>query len=72
VEYVDVPDAAALDAMVGSGVPQWFAEQLVRVFGRLRAGAADRVTDDVRALTGREPRTLARFLRDHAAAALAA
>jgi uncharacterized protein YbjT (DUF2867 family) len=72
VEYVDVPDAVALDAMVGNGIPPWFAEQLVRVFGQLRAGAADRVTDAVRALTGREPRTLARFLRDHVATALAA
>jgi len=72
VEYVDVPDAVALDAMVGNGIPPWFAEQLVRVFGQLRAGAADRVTDAVRALTGREPRTLAQFLRDHVATALAA
>jgi len=65
VQYVAVPDEAARDAMLASGMPPWFADQIVRLYERLRAGAADLITDTVHALTGRAPRTLTEFLRDH-------
>ena len=68
VEYVDVPDEAAREGMLQAGVPAWMAEQLVGLWRELRRGAADTTTDVVRVLTGQEPRTLTRFLRDHAAA----
>ncbi len=68
VAYVDVPDEAAREGMLRAGVPGWMAEQLVALWGELRRGAADTTTDVVRVLTGREPRTVSQFLRDHAAA----
>src|SRR5207253_929847 len=33
VRFVDVPDGAARDAMRAAGMPDWFAESLVRLFG---------------------------------------
>lgn len=68
VGYVDVPDPAARDGMIQSGMPEWLADQVVILWGQLRRGAAATTTDVVRVLTGHEPRTVAEFVRDHAAA----
>jgi uncharacterized protein YbjT (DUF2867 family) len=68
VEYVDVPDPAAREGMIRAGLPDWMADQLVILWGQLRRGAAATPTDVVRVLTGREPRTVAEFVRDHAGA----
>jgi uncharacterized protein YbjT (DUF2867 family) len=68
VEFVDVPDEGARQAMIGSGVPEFVAEQLVKVFGLFREGFAAEVTDTVESLTGTPPRRFAEFARDHAGA----
>ncbi len=68
VEYVDVPDPAAREAMVQDGLLEWLADQLIVLWGMPRRGAVVTTTDVVRVLTGRrEPRTLADFARDFAA-----
>lgn len=67
IDYVAVSDEAALAGLTQSGVPPWFAENLVRTFAELRDGLASTTTDVVRVLTGHEPRTFADFARDHAA-----
>src|ERR687894_854426 len=61
IRFVAVPDEAARQALVGSGMPDFVAGQIVAVFGLLRRGVQDRTTDDVRRLTGREPRPFAEF-----------
>src|ERR687893_422588 len=66
IRFVAVPDEAARQALVGSGMPDFVAGQIVAVFGLLRRGVQDRTTDDVRRLTGREPRPFAEFARDSA------
>lgn len=66
IPFVAVPDAAARQTLVGTGLPEFVAAQIVALFGALRRGAYDRTTDSVRALTGREPRPFAEFARDHA------
>lgn len=66
VEFVPVSDEAAHDAFLRTGLPDWAAEGLISLFRKLREGVQDVTTDAVRRLTGREPRTLAEFLRDHA------
>ncbi|SDJ37028.1 Uncharacterized conserved protein YbjT, contains NAD(P)-binding and DUF2867 domains [Actinokineospora alba] len=71
VDYVDVPDAMARDGMLQAGVPPWLADQLVILWQQLRQGAASETTDVVRVLTGREPRSVADFARDHVRAFLA-
>ena len=66
VEFVDVPDDDATQAMIQSGLPGFVAEQLVNVFAMLRLGVAEQVTATVESLTGRPPRDFAAFARDHA------
>jgi uncharacterized protein YbjT (DUF2867 family) len=68
VAYLPVPDDAARAGLLESGMPPWFADELVKVFGELRRGVASTPNDVVRVLTGREPRTVGDFLRAHAAA----
>jgi uncharacterized protein YbjT (DUF2867 family) len=68
IRFVPVPDGAARESLVGAGMPEFVAGQLVGLFGALRAGAHDTTTDAVRVLGGRKPRGLAEFARDHAEA----
>lgn len=66
--YVDVPPAAARDAMVQSGMPAPFADAMLEVMAAIKAGGADRVSDDVQRVLGRPARSFAEWARDHAAA----
>jgi uncharacterized protein YbjT (DUF2867 family) len=66
VEFVDVPDEGARQGLIGAGLPEFVAEQLIMIFGQLRQGVAEQVTDGVYALTGSRPRSFAEFARDHA------
>lgn len=66
VEFVDVPDEGARQAMLEAGMPELVAEQIVKVFALLRQGVAEQVTHTVESLTGRPPRSFAAFARDHA------
>jgi uncharacterized protein YbjT (DUF2867 family) len=66
IEYVNVPDDAAREAMLADGLPAMLADAIVAVFAWQRAGNMTHTTDTVRALTGSEPRTFAQFARDHA------
>jgi uncharacterized protein YbjT (DUF2867 family) len=66
VEFVDVPDEAALQGMVEAGLPAFVAEQVVTIFRQLRQGVAAQVTNAVESLTGSRPRTFAAYAREHA------
>ena len=68
IGFVPVPDDAAVGQLVAAGAPEWFATNLVTLFGLLRQGAQAQTRDTVRDVLGREPRSLAAFVRDHAAA----
>lgn len=68
VRFVAVPDAAAQQALVASGMPEFVADQIVTVFGMLRHGVQERTTDAVRAIAGRTPQMFAAFARQHAQA----
>ena len=66
VEFVDIPDDAARDAMIVAGMPERLAGEIVRIFAQARRGAAEQVTIAVESLTGSPPRDFARFAHDHA------
>ncbi|HWC12079.1 MAG TPA: SDR family oxidoreductase [Acidimicrobiales bacterium] len=66
IEFVDVPGQAAREGALASGLPEWLADGLVSLFGVLEDGIAAATTDTVRALTGRDPRSLREFVQDHA------
>jgi len=68
VEFVDVPDEAALEATLQAGAPDWLAHGVAEVHRQLRRGVAAQTTDVVRVLTGCEPYSFADFVGDVAAA----
>jgi len=68
IEYVDVPDEAAHQAMLDAGLPAMAADFIVGLFQSQRAGSMTSTTDDVRELIDREPRTFRQFAQDNASA----
>ncbi len=68
VTYMDVPALVARGAAVKSGQPAWNVEMLLSLFAYIKAGKAADVTDAVRSLTGRDPRTFKDYARENAAA----
>ena len=66
VEYLGLPDKTAQQGLIASGAPAPVAEIVISIFGALRKGSGERVTDDVQALTGSPPTDIATFTRRHA------
>jgi uncharacterized protein YbjT (DUF2867 family) len=68
ISYVEVPDQAVHDALVGFGLSEWFAGALVDLYQEYKRSGADgyasRVSDIVPELTGRAPRTLDSILME--------
>jgi uncharacterized protein YbjT (DUF2867 family) len=54
--------------LLAAGASEWHADLRVEFWRLLSAGGAAGVTDTVGAVTGRPPRTVAAFVREHAAA----
>jgi uncharacterized protein YbjT (DUF2867 family) len=65
--YVDVPEAAAKQAMLGMGMPEWMVDGMMELHAIDKAGYAAQVTDSVEKITGRAPISFAQFARQHAA-----
>lgn len=68
VGFVDIPPEAATAALIDAGLPPFAVQQVVAVFGELRAGAQAETTGAVQAIIGRPARSFAEFAADHAAA----
>ena len=66
--YVDVPDQAAKDSMLGQGMPAPLVDALIEFCDAIKAGQAGAVTDTVQRLTGKAPRTFEAWARENAAA----
>lgn len=67
VQYVDVPVDQARAAMLGDGMPEWLVDGILDLGAFYRTGAAAVVSGDVERLTGRGPRSVEEFIRDHPA-----
>src|SRR5262249_21110014 len=68
IRYVDLTDDQLRSGLVASGQPDWQATALVELNTYARQGHASVVTDTVERVSGRPPRTLVQWVRDHAAA----
>jgi uncharacterized protein YbjT (DUF2867 family) len=66
VKYVDVPPDDARKAMMGMGMPEWFANDLVTLYGVFAAGHGAATTDVVQKVGKATPRTFAQFAQDNA------
>lgn len=61
VHYVPVPYEAAQQGMVSSGMPEWFAEDLIRLMKTWAEGKGSMVTPDVEKIINRKPLSLREF-----------
>jgi uncharacterized protein YbjT (DUF2867 family) len=68
VQYVDVPESAAQQAMQEMGMPAVLIDWFMSLNYVIKQGWAAGVTDDVQRLTGHAPRRFDDFARENAAA----
>ena len=68
VKYQDIPPAAAKEAMVGMGIPEWNADGINELMDQMRGGAYAVVTRAVAEVGHKTPTTLEQFVRENAAA----
>lgn len=67
VSYVPVSDAAAMQAILATGMPAEYAYALVTLNQLVRRGSADATTQTVELVTGNPARTMRAFLDEHRA-----
>lgn len=72
VTYIPVPLEAAVQGMVGAGLPQPLAETYASFDDAVAQGFFDKVTSTVEDLTGRKPTSVTEFLSAHRQALLPA
>ena len=65
ITYVDVPEAAMRDILLGLGMPEWQAEGLIEDYAHYRRGEASTLSSTVRDLTGHQPHSFEDFARDY-------
>jgi NAD(P)H dehydrogenase (quinone) len=64
VDYQDMPEQAAKDQMLASGLTSWQADGTIELFDWIRGGGFDTVTSSVRELTGAGARPMDNWLDD--------
>jgi len=64
VKYVPVPGEAAKGSMVQMGIPEWIADGFVELGEGFKENYANRTTDNVANLTGKQPISYEQFVGD--------
>ncbi len=65
VQYVDVPESAALEAMRGYQMPEAIIDWMMSLHTVIKHGWAAGTTGDVKALLSRDPISFAQFAGDY-------
>jgi uncharacterized protein YbjT (DUF2867 family) len=68
VSYVEIPEEAQRQAMLGAGMPEWQVTAILELQEYYRTGRCATVDETVASVTGRPPRTLDAYLEENAAA----
>jgi len=68
IEHVSVPREQLAASLQQAGLPEWYAEDMAALQEGFAAGRGETVTDVVRDVAKREPRTLEAFAQEHGAA----
>ncbi len=68
IKYVDVPAADAKKAMLGMGMSEWLAQGLLDLYDDWANNKADKVTDVVKEVGGKDPTTFDDWAQQNAAA----
>jgi uncharacterized protein YbjT (DUF2867 family) len=65
VTFVDIPETAMREALLGFGIPEWQADGLIEDYAHYRRGEASTISTSVRDVTGHPPHSFADFARDY-------
>lgn len=68
IAYTPIDDSTFIRILTGAGVPSDYADFLASIFHPVREGWTAAVTEHVQRLTGKVPRSLATYAREHTAA----
>jgi uncharacterized protein YbjT (DUF2867 family) len=68
VRYREIPAEAWRERLLGFQLPRHLVDHVTAMAGLNREGRYDRLTDEVRQLTGEPPMRLREFVRENAAA----
>ena len=68
VTHIDIPDSAAREQMISTGMPAEIADALTEFMTDVRTGRSAAVTDTVMKVTGQPARTFAAWAHENAAA----
>ena len=66
IHYVNVPEAAARQAMLGAHLPEWLVDVILELNAWSKAGGAVEINSTVQDLLGRPATTFREFARDYA------
>ena len=66
VNYVDIPDSALHDSLIGLGMPEWQATALVELQQYYKMGGCGKTDGLLKSLIGRDPVTLDQYLAANA------
>lgn len=66
IKYVDVPESAARDAMLNTGLAEWEVDSLMELHAINKQSRWSTITSDVQEVTGKPPIDFRQFARDHA------
>lgn len=67
IAYQPIDDATFVNGLTGAGVPADYANFLASIFYPVREGWTAQVTDGVKTLTGKTPRSVEQYAKDHRA-----
>jgi hypothetical protein len=67
LKYVDVPDSAAKDSMLGAGLQASYVDAILELTNLVRAGKTGQVTNTVQEISGSPARTFSAWARENAA-----
>ena len=68
IGYTDITPEGMREGLLGAGLPSDYAEFLIFILGAFKAGYSERVTDEVRRITGQDPISFEHYAQDHRAA----
>jgi len=68
ITYTPVPDAAMRQQLLSAGLPDWYADSLVKLYQFYRQGGGAPVAPDLEQLIRQKPRTMDAYLQENVAA----
>jgi len=66
IRFVDIPEDAARQAMLGAHMPEWLVNVLLELNAWTKAGGSDEITSTVQDVLGRPAHTFREFAKDYA------